>query len=196
MKKTINHNSLFMIELIISIFFFIICASVCLEAFVKAHNLSKKSEELNHALNLCQNLTSLFYQIDPSEHEFTDEYFFELASIFQSPVSPSQIDENFLEAIVVSFLSKETVTEQSQIDLSQKQYFVYLFDEEWNPCNAKEESSYFALCTFSSDSHFYYEQIVIGKNLEALHTEFSQVNSIAMSSSKIYAIQQKKYIGG
>ena len=55
-----SKSGLFLIELILSIFFFIIAMAVCLQLFVKAHTLSQDTISLNHAILWTQNLAELF----------------------------------------------------------------------------------------------------------------------------------------
>jgi len=55
-----SKSSLFFIELILSIFFFIIAMAVCLELFVKAHTLSRDTVAINQAVLYSQNLSELF----------------------------------------------------------------------------------------------------------------------------------------
>ncbi|MBN7773394.1 hypothetical protein [Clostridium aminobutyricum] len=47
-------SQLFLMEFIVVILFFALCASICISAFVKADNMSRESKELNHALILAQ----------------------------------------------------------------------------------------------------------------------------------------------
>lgn len=44
-------SSLFLLELIIAILFFTIASAVCVQLFVKSHNLSQDSQELDFAVN-------------------------------------------------------------------------------------------------------------------------------------------------
>ena len=55
-----SKTGLFLIELIISIFFFIVAAAICTQTFVKAHILSNDTINLNHAFLWVQNVSSLF----------------------------------------------------------------------------------------------------------------------------------------
>ena len=55
-----SKSGLFLIELILSIFFFIIAMAVCLQLFVKAHTLSQDTIAMNHAILWTQNLAELF----------------------------------------------------------------------------------------------------------------------------------------
>ena len=55
-----SKSSLFLIELILSIFFFIIAMAVCLQLFVKAHTLSNDTISMNHAVLWTQNLAEIF----------------------------------------------------------------------------------------------------------------------------------------
>ena len=48
-------TGLFLLELIISILFFIIAAAVCIQLFVKAHLLDRRTEEKSGAVKLCTN---------------------------------------------------------------------------------------------------------------------------------------------
>lgn len=45
-----SKTSLFLMELIITMMFFSVCAAVCLQMFVKTHLLGKETMELNHAV--------------------------------------------------------------------------------------------------------------------------------------------------
>lgn len=56
----ISKSGLFLIELILSIFFFIIAMAVCLQLFVKAHTLSNDAVSMNQAVFWTQNLSELF----------------------------------------------------------------------------------------------------------------------------------------
>lgn len=55
-----RRNNLFFIELILSIFFFILCAAVCTQLFVSAHLQNEKTEDTNQAILLSQNAAELF----------------------------------------------------------------------------------------------------------------------------------------
>lgn len=55
-----RRNNLFFIELMFSILFFIICATVCTQLFVHAHLLNKETESTTQALLLSQNIAELF----------------------------------------------------------------------------------------------------------------------------------------
>lgn len=55
-KNRPRSSSLFLMELMLAILFFSIASAVCVQIFVKSHLLSKESEALNHAVNVCSNL--------------------------------------------------------------------------------------------------------------------------------------------
>lgn len=55
-----SKSGLFLIELILSIFFFIIAMAVCLQLFVKARTLSQDTVSVNQAVLWSQNLAEVF----------------------------------------------------------------------------------------------------------------------------------------
>lgn len=55
-----SKSGLFLIELILGIFFFSVCATICAQIFVKSHTLSKKSVDLTHAVSFSQSLAEEF----------------------------------------------------------------------------------------------------------------------------------------
>lgn len=79
MKKqyAASRSGLFLIELILSIFFFIIAAAVVMQLFVKSHFISKDTININHALLYTQNIAELFLaadgDFDALEQEFHPE---------------------------------------------------------------------------------------------------------------------------
>ena len=60
MNKQSSRSSLFLIELVLSIFFFIIAAAICLQLFVKTYFLSRETIEINQAVLWSQNLAETF----------------------------------------------------------------------------------------------------------------------------------------
>lgn len=60
MNKKTSKASLFLIELVLSIFFFIIATVICLQLFINTHLLSKQSIETNQAVLWSQNLAEPF----------------------------------------------------------------------------------------------------------------------------------------
>lgn len=70
---TSRHTNLFFMELIFSIFFFIVISVICLQIFSKAHFLNQQTKQLNFANEIIQNETELFYAHSnpyPVESEF------------------------------------------------------------------------------------------------------------------------------
>lgn len=55
-----SHSALFLMELIISILFFSLASTVCIQLFAKAHLLSEKSANENNAVIKSQNLAESF----------------------------------------------------------------------------------------------------------------------------------------
>lgn len=59
-KHYASRSGLFLIELIFSIFFFIIAAAVILQLFVKSHFVCKDTISLNNAILYTQNISEVF----------------------------------------------------------------------------------------------------------------------------------------
>jgi hypothetical protein len=59
-KQNASRTGLFLIELILSIFFFIIATAVVLQLFVNSHFISKKTISINYALLYSQNMSEVF----------------------------------------------------------------------------------------------------------------------------------------
>lgn len=55
-----SKTSLFLLELIISILFFSLSAAVCVQLFVKAHQISEKSVDESHAVMWAESLAEAF----------------------------------------------------------------------------------------------------------------------------------------
>lgn len=64
MKTPASKSSLFLLELILSIFFFSIASGVCIQLFVKAHFLGVETKEINQATLWSQNVAEAFYASD------------------------------------------------------------------------------------------------------------------------------------
>lgn len=60
MNKQSSKTSLFLIELVLSIFFFIVAAAICIQLFVNSSFLSQETLETNQALLWSQNLAEPF----------------------------------------------------------------------------------------------------------------------------------------
>lgn len=63
-RKTSRRSSLFLLELIIAILFFCICAAVCVRFFVKAHTVSQDTKDLDMAVNQAATFAELFRSND------------------------------------------------------------------------------------------------------------------------------------
>lgn len=51
-RKMSSKSSLFLLEMMISVLFFAIAAAVCIQVFIKAHQLSRQAENLNMAAGI------------------------------------------------------------------------------------------------------------------------------------------------
>lgn len=60
MNKHSPRTSLFLIELVLSIFFFIVATAVCMQLFVNTYLLNQQTMEINQALLWSQNLAEPF----------------------------------------------------------------------------------------------------------------------------------------
>lgn len=59
-RTTAKRSSLFLLELMIAILFFCLASAVCVQIFVKAHTISRETQELNTALEKVSGYTELF----------------------------------------------------------------------------------------------------------------------------------------
>jgi len=62
--RTTSKTSLFLMELIITILFFSLASTVCIQLFVKAHLLGEETIIQNHSIVIAQNVAESFYQFD------------------------------------------------------------------------------------------------------------------------------------
>lgn len=62
-----SKSALFLMELIIVILFFALTSAVCMQVFVKAHTIGKKTEGTNYAVLWADNAAECFYAYDGDE---------------------------------------------------------------------------------------------------------------------------------
>ena len=73
-KYNKSKTSLFLMELIIAILFFSICAALCMQLFVQAHILGQKTKELNHAVAISQGFAETMRGTDGSIEAILEYY--------------------------------------------------------------------------------------------------------------------------
>lgn len=69
-----SKSSLFLMELVIAIMFFSVCAALCMQLFVKAHTLGIKTKELNHAVAISQGFAEVMRGTDGSLEAMLEYY--------------------------------------------------------------------------------------------------------------------------
>ncbi|WP_349671420.1 hypothetical protein [Lacrimispora sp.] len=55
-----NRSNVMMMEMIVAVFFFLLCAAVCIQAFVKADLLSKRAADLNQSVLIAQSVAEIW----------------------------------------------------------------------------------------------------------------------------------------
>ena len=55
-----QHSGVFMMEMIMVVFFFIICASICILVFVRADKMSRRADDLNQAVLAAQSAAEVW----------------------------------------------------------------------------------------------------------------------------------------
>lgn len=73
-NRTKSKTSLFLMELVIAIMFFSVCAALCMQMFVKAHMLGIKTRELNHAVAISQGFAEVMRGTDGSLEAILEYY--------------------------------------------------------------------------------------------------------------------------
>ena len=60
-KQTSSRSGLLLMEIIIAILFFSVVSAICLQLFVKAHNMGTDTEELDMAVRQCSSVAAVSY---------------------------------------------------------------------------------------------------------------------------------------
>lgn len=55
-----NHSGIFMMEMIAVVLFFILCAVICIQTFVKADIISRKASDLNQCVRITQSVAEIW----------------------------------------------------------------------------------------------------------------------------------------
>lgn len=55
-----QHSGIFLMEMIVVILFFILCAAICIETFVKADSMSRKAVDLNRSVQVAQTVAEVW----------------------------------------------------------------------------------------------------------------------------------------
>jgi hypothetical protein len=119
-KQNASRTGLFLIELILSIFFFIIAAAVVLQLFVNSHFISNKTISINNALLYSQNMSEVFLSDNGNFDSVKDLYSNQLVEV------PSTSDNIILLLFDKSWLPIN--------DFEDAQYSIvadYSYDEEY-----------------------------------------------------------------
>lgn len=162
-----SRTSLFLIELMISIFFFIISTTVVLQLFVKSYHLSQKTIYTNNAYQCAQNLAELFLGSD-ADYQFVQSHF-------------SAYDcSHFFDELPPSL---QPPVEEYESSLST---LLLLYDEDWNTCTSINNADFYVHVLFSQESTFAYETIYITSDIPYLNVNHT--------NEPFYELTTQKYL--
>lgn len=66
-KRVRSRSALFLLELMVSMLFFALTAVVCVQAFVKAHQMSRQANDLNMAVSCASEAAEILNHLDKEE---------------------------------------------------------------------------------------------------------------------------------
>ena len=81
-------TAMFLMEMIMVVGFFIICACICIQVFARANTLSRLAEDTNHAVIAAENMAESWKAGERSGTESTEPQYFDRN--WQEPADPSQ----------------------------------------------------------------------------------------------------------
>lgn len=95
-RRNYAKSELFLMEFILVILFFTICASICITAFVQANNMSEASKTLNKAMILAQSTAERIKATEERRGEglqafYEEEYYMEVNTRLQEEMAVSDI---------------------------------------------------------------------------------------------------------
>ncbi len=127
-----SRSSLFLMELIVAILFFSLASAVCMQLFAKAHTLSKKSINENHAVNEAVSLAETFLACG-GDAELIAEYGETLgAKLLSSEELESLSDTADHVTPAVSSGQQDSNLRPSGL-FSANDVLVISYDESWTP---------------------------------------------------------------
>lgn len=127
MKKYYSsRSSIFLIELIISIFFFIVSMSIILQIFAKSHYVSQSSANINNIIQYSQNISEYFLSCDG--------------------------DFSSLKNANNSITCNTIYTDNTCFDLTNSNIMLILFDNDWNLVPSLEFSNYGLITHYRTES--------------------------------------------
>ena len=176
-----SRSSLFLIELILSIFFFIFSAAIVLQLFVTSHFISKDTVNMNNSLYHVQNIAEIFLGSNADFTAVTDIYGEHL-------YAETGLPDN---------------TVCSVTDLTGSDIMLLLFDKNWEFTTQDNEAQYNVLAITSEKTAGPYGKHII---LDIYVSEFNETISDLIANKKysdilnndsyIHHQQIKKYIQG
>lgn len=131
-----SRSGLFLIELIISIFFFIVASAIVIQLFAKAHFISTNAIEINHSLFHTQNISEIFLGNNGDFQNLKTEYAEILVGTNIYNISDNEM--------VILFDKKWNPT----TDNSTAKYMLYVIND--NPTDNFSEINIF-ICNFQQD---------------------------------------------
>lgn len=149
-----SRTSLFLIELMISIFFFIISTTVVLQLFVKSYQVSQQTIYTNNAYQCAQNLTELFLGSNADYH-FVKAHFSNFDCSHLINELPSSLRPTY----------EQSTTAPSHLLL--------LYDKDWHSCTTITDADFYVHVLFSEEAAFAYESIYIASDIPFLHNSNS-----------------------
>lgn len=162
-----SRTSLFLIELMISIFFFIIATTIVLQLFVKSYQVSQKTIYTNDAYQCAQNLAELFLGSNGDYHYMQEQF---------STYDYSNIIKDLPSSLQPLHNSEENACSR----------LLLLYNKNWNLCTSIDDADFFIHVLFSNNNTFAYENIYITTDIPFL------TNS--NTSEPFYELTVQKYI--
>lgn len=162
-----SRTSLFLIELMISIFFFIIATTVVLQLFVKSYQVSQKTIYTNDAYQCAQNFAELFLGSN-GDYQYVQELY---------------AAYDYSDIVIELPSSLQFLHEKEENTCSR---LLLLYDKNWNLCTCIDEADFFIHVLFSNNNTFAYETIYITTDIPFLTDN--------KTSEPFYELTIKKYI--
>lgn len=126
--KTPRNSSLLMLELIIAILFFALASAVCVQMFVKAHDISRDANALSFAVRECSSVAETISGCDTSKAAYNlagDIYFDERFSecdkskaMYVVKTSVKDADKGMIEAEIAAFAYSAPKGEIYSLDIT------------------------------------------------------------------------------